>query len=363
MVKRYPALLDLDIPVDVDRVVAKLTAAPIHMRTAKEVGRAMRNAPQIFHRFKEPGVIDRRLDFLIETLRIPAKDLPVIIAARPHLLWMDLENARRVLAWLTERCGVAEGKRRGLVVKVPQVLLATVESLDVNAKFLREEVGFADNDTALGRFIVRYPQCLCLRVETTLTRRVEYLRSLGLKKEVVRTVVDLTPEILEESVEATLQKKVDVLKDWGLESEEDIARIISKAPAFFSADLSEHLNWLSSIGLDDEQVAKVVRNLPAVLIYSVPTNLAPKWEYLSNVMGGTVDDLVDIPSFFGYNLEQRIMPRFAFVGSKGLRDTLTVPEILNNTDKEFCEATGLSYEEYRVFEQTGGSLLFHTPLL
>lgn len=366
VVQRRPDLLQIDVENDLKSLKSFLAGTIMRMDSDYLVGKVIRNAPGVFKRTKSIAgkeEIAMRLSFLEEEIGIPA-GVPMadLVSKRPHMMWMDLNNARSVVEWLSVKVGIEQRNVLAVLKKMPHIMLSRVESLEENLNFIVDVLGL-DKDVQRGRFVIRYPQVLCLRVETMM-KRVDYFKSLGVAQpNDVKNIVEATPEVLEESIDLGLKKKVSVLHKWGLGSAEDIKRILTKAPGIFNTDLSEHFNWLKSIGLSDEQIVEQVRSLPAVLIYSIPTNLEPKWLYMQQVIKGSTEDLVQVPLFFAYNLEQRVMPRVAFVRSKRLKTDISIAQILNGTDKQFCKSLGFNYEEFRVFEQTGGSLLFHTPMM
>lgn len=69
------------------------------------------------------------------------------------------------------------------------------------------------------------------------------------------------------------------------------------------------IKFLKSIGLGYEEAKRVCRRMPAIFGYSVEENLRPKYEFLTEEMERSLEELKDFPQYFGFSLQKRIAPR------------------------------------------------------
>eukprot|EP00181_Compsopogon_caeruleus_P004828 CAMPEP_0184677832 /NCGR_PEP_ID=MMETSP0312-20130426/415_1 /TAXON_ID=31354 /ORGANISM="Compsopogon coeruleus, Strain SAG 36.94" /LENGTH=529 /DNA_ID=CAMNT_0027125975 /DNA_START=159 /DNA_END=1748 /DNA_ORIENTATION=+ len=359
VINRRPGILSIDLVQDVERAMKFLHAPPLSM-TTKQVARVMRDGPQIFE-IRDSSVMESRLQYLTNEVGLGEDVLASTVAKRPRLLWLSLPIARANVEWLVKTVGLRREDLGGVVTQVPQVLILSTDALQTNVDWLRETIGFSREKSA--KFITRYPQIFSFKVETTLEARRQYFASLGLDAAAIRRILQETPSVLEESIDHCLKKKVAVLENWGLDTKEDIAKVFSNASGIFNVEISEHMRWLESLGLGKEQVCDVIRNYPQVLLHSIPTNLAPKWDILSSNLGLTISEIVEYPQCFQYSLERRIFPRIAVSMNLDLVGKLNWKTIVGGTDKEFCDVAGLEIDYYRDFLRSDALSLLRAPLV
>ena len=101
------------------------------------------------------------------------------------------------------------------------------------------------------------------------------------------------------------------------------------------------LDWLQTrLDLDEAQLRKMVLTLPALLSYSVETNMAPKLAYLERETGLSRSELRDrvlkFPQFMSYSLEKRYRPRLEACRAAGV-DAEYVLTYVSKTDEKFYE--------------------------
>lgn len=364
-VRRRPAVLRCDVARDITPVVAFLRSPPLSLRNRRQLAKVVLHGPSIFCQSRPVETFTPRLAFLRDVAMVPTTQLAAVVVRRPHLLWANLVTMGAVVTYL--RGSLPELKPAdigALLARVPQALLLAPPALAKNVRWLRETCGLGTSKD-LSAVVSALPLVLLLNTERTLAPRVALLKKeYKLPTAALAKVLVATPHLLEASVDGDLRAQVARLRSYGEFSSADLSRIITTVPAFFGLDFTDRLTWLrEQVGLDATELAHVVRTLPAVLMYAVDGNLDRKWAFLSSMMGATKVDVVAQPRLLSYHLEQRAMPRHAFLASRGVSD-VAVGAVLGCTDKAFCrDVAGCQLEEYRAYERDGHWLLFYNPIL
>lgn len=364
-VRRRPAVLRCDVVRDIAPVVAFLRSPPLSLRNRRQLAKVVLHGPSIFCQPRPLETFTPRIAFLRDVAMVPATQLSAVVVRRPHLLWANLVTMGAVVTYL--RGSLPELKPAdigALLARVPQALLLAPPALAKNVRWLRDTCGLVTSKD-LSAVVSALPLVLLLNTERTLAPRVALLKKeYKLPTAALAKVLVATPHLLEASVDGDLRAQVARLQSYGEFSSDDLSRVITTVPAFFGLDFTDRLTWLrEQVGLDAAELAHVVRTLPAVLMYAVDGNLDRKWAFLSSMMGATKADVVAQPRLLSYHLEQRAMPRHAFLASRGLTG-VAVGAVLGCTDKAFCrDVAGCNLEEYRAYERDGHWLLFYNPIL
>lgn len=367
-------------PEDSKRAVSRLprlaerpdlagTAAPAvnYLRSERnlnrrQVSRVVRNAPQIL--FREHHNFSPRLEFLESVARISKAELPATIAKCPHVLWMNLKSAAEVVEIVVEACPLISPTSLGsLFGRVPQALITSPAKIRGNIGNIRH--AGVSNSSSMGRIFSKAPLVLVYDAKKSISKRLEYLsKRLGFSPKTVEKILVSTPEILEWSVEKILKPRVLLLES--LVGEDAVANVIDKVPSLFGTEnILDRVLWLrDDIGLDDLQIRAIIHQAPAILTYSVLGNLAPKWAFIHETMGGTHDDLVAAPcEILCANLQQRAMPRYAFLASSG-DVKVPVVDILRGSDANFCRNIAkCNQETFRAYVDNDTYLLFFSQLI
>mmetsp|Transcript_8995 Transcript_8995/g.39678 ORF Transcript_8995/g.39678 Transcript_8995/m.39678 type:complete len:211 (+) Transcript_8995:1107-1739(+) len=186
----------------------------------------------------------------------------------------------------------------------------------------------------------KWPYVFGYKPDSTFTSRIECLESYGLSKETIGRVVESTPKVVAMSVSAQLGKQMDVFIDLGIH-EENLDKIISTVPTFFGTCPQARIEFFLSTGLDKGSLAEMIEAQPGILFLSLKANLRPKWEYFTKVMGGSAEDLKLIPGYFVLNLEQRIMPRFAFCCSRSV--SAPIKDMVSTSEKQGIRSSRRSF--------------------
>lgn len=165
-------------------------------------------------------------------------------------------------------------------------------------------------------------------------------------------------------MEKVLKPRVKVLQ--GLVGVDALQNVVDKVPSIFALDdILDRVLWLrDEVGLDQNQVRTVIQNAPAILTYSVVGNLAPKWAFIRDTMGGNKHHVVQAPrETLCANLQQRAMPRYAFLMSAG-KTNVDVLDILRGSDHEFCKNVAMCQPgEFREYVDNDTYLLFFSQLI
>lgn len=81
------------------------------------------------------------------------------------------------------------------------------------------------------------------------------------------------------------------------------------------ARLRKRLAFLQRIGLSDSEAAIVISRCPQVLMLSVENNIWPKFDYLTQHMGGSAQSIVACPVYLTLSLNKRYaLQAFAWHG-------------------------------------------------
>ena len=156
-----------------------------------------------------------------------------------------------------------------MVLRAPMTLeLSVEETMRPRAEFLRAQLQLPEG--ALGKLIVRHPQILTCS-EDMMGQRVAFLRAQGLGGAELARAVLAHPQVLHYKIDS-MQERVD---------------------------------YLHSIGLAQAQVASAVARFPQLFSLAVDANLAPKWRYLVEHLGGTPASLAAYPGYFSLSMPNR----------------------------------------------------------
>lgn len=329
--------------------------------TDRQVARAVQNAPQII--FRRRIAFPPRLVFLESVAGIQPGNLPGAVAKCPHVLWMDVKNAELIVETILRLCPLMTPKALGAILaRVPQVLVAKPWRVVENLEMI-SEAGVSD-PASMGRVVTKAPLVLVFDT-SSIQKRLAYLEEdLKFSPELVGRILLCTPELLESSVAKTLRPRTEMVKQ--LVGESSFFNVMHKVPSLFGVeDIMDRVKWLSEdVGLSEEEIGKVLREAPAVMTYSLMGNLRPKWRFIRDTMGGGKDDIVKLPKeTLCANLQQRAMPRYAFLVSNGVTD-VSVQDFMDGSDADFCRNIAKCEQEtFRSYVDDDQYLLFFSRLM
>lgn len=328
----------------------------------KQISRSLTHLPEVI--LHNPSEFVPRLNFLRENANIPLDKLPGVIARCPHILIMNLDRANAVLDTVTDACGgtLTSFKLSNLLGRVAQIFVRPLSKVKRNITWLRSEAGL-DQPNMLAKVLYKVPLTLVYDIERNLAVRISCFKAVNVPVSTIGHVVTATPEIFSWNVEKELKARIDSIVQ--IVGKENISGVLGKVPSILDSEPAERVEWLKEIGLNDAQILEVVSKAPAILSYSPSNNLAPKWAFVKGTMGGTLEDLVEAPrEILCANLQQRAVPRYAFLASNDLVESVRVVDILRNTDAKFCsDIAKCEYSAYREYVDTDRYLLFYSQLL
>lgn len=264
----------------------------------------------------------KKVQFLRDAVGLSQDDLVKVIVKFPRILEYGSEQTVRPRIEFLEKIGVPETDIAKVVLRAPMIMsLSLKETLEPRAAFLKEEVGLVEGKAGLGKLIARHPQVLTCS-EEMMRQRTEFLRSdCGLSAQDIARAVLAHPQVLHYKIDS-MRERVDYL--------------------------------LRSVGMREEQVAAAVARFPQIFSLAVSSNLAPKWRYLVEHLGGDVQALCSYPGYFSLSLANRIIPRHKFMqlqrGGEGPMPFSL--GLLKMADKKFAtEVAGSTLPEYEEFKE------------
>ena len=182
------------------------------------------------------------------------------------------------------------------------------------------------------------PRIISYSVEPKLTQFVDFLTKLGLNEEgMIGKILVKNPFLMGYNVEKRLQPTTEFLKKIGL-SKTDLQKVAVNYPEVLCRDVNKVLkpnfDYLRTYGFGDRQIAALVSGYPPVLIKSIKNSLEPKLKFLVQVMGKSIQDVVDYPDFFRHGLKKSLELRQKVLSQRNIDCSLN--EMLYYNRKKFC---------------------------
>ena len=259
----------------------------------------------------------RKIEFFRETVGMSDADIVKIVCKSPRVLEYGSEQTVRPRLNFLQECGVSSQNRPKVVLKAPMIMsLGLKETLEPRAEFLKKSLGL--NKSNLGKLISRHPQVLTC-TQDMMQQRVDFLtQKAGIKQEDLGKVVVAHPQVLHYKLDSMM----------------------------------ERLNYLNFVGMNAGQISQAVSRFPQVFSLSVTTNMAPKWHYLVEHLGGDVNALCSYPGYFSLSLQNRIMMRHLYLEHAHGSAPLPFPlgHLKMSDDKFASEVAGTTLAEYEAFK-------------
>jgi hypothetical protein len=140
---------------------------------------------------------------------------------------------------------------------------------------------------------------------------------------------------------------------------EALGAFLRRQPDYFaisSKTCDDTFAWLRSVGLDETQAARVLREEPAILTMPIE-QLQLRASFFVRVIGGSPAELVAVPHMLICDLGKVPMLRHAYCLTQGI-DVKPI-QLLVKGDATFCtEVAGCDIEEFNAFEADGKHLAF-----
>lgn len=296
-----------------------------------ELSKLAEARPEIFQ--STPATLTKKLQLLKDIAQLRDEDLVKVVTKFPRILEYQIDRTIRPRLEFLKGCGVADADVAKVVLRAPMVLeLGVDETLDPRTTYLTSTLGIGKAE--LGTLLVRHPQVLTCSQEM-MALRVAFLERQGLSKLQMRRTVLAHPQVLHYKIES----------------------------------MQERVNYLLSIGMPRADVAMTIARCPQLLSLKVDSNLAPKWRYLVEHLGGDITTICKYPGYFSLSLQGRIIPRHRFYVQckEGGRASSSAGEgqgagastpfqvgMLKVEDASFAaKVCGSSLEEYQRFKGQG----------
>ena len=283
--------------------------------TTKELEKCLVNCEEIFKR--PVAKVMTRVEYLQNELGFEGAELKKLIHKEPAILLQRNRHTVPRCRYLTE-LGVPAERLPTMLRKQPQILHLSVEKgLKPRVAYFKKELLIPEAD--IPKMLERNPAVLTFSIENQVQPRVDFLRDLGISRDGVMKMIVRHPHVLQYSFEG----------------------------------LEEHINFLSSIGMDEEDVVHTVTRLSQLFSLSVANSLRPKFKYMTEELGGDHKTCVKFPAYFSLSLDQRIKPRHTYLQQYDCAPDPFPMKYLSENDAAFAARSAPSggsladFEEYR----------------
>lgn len=272
---------------------------------------------------------------LIKSIGIRPEEIPRVVTINPRSLSNALKSQEVKVHYL-KQLGLSFDDIRKLVVSYPKALSFGLKNGSLPlVDFLRSK---GVNTSEIGKVVVRCPQLLTLNVERKLQPAIEILGSVGITGSNLARVLVTQPSLLRRRLGAN----IEYCRKLGLDAKPGvIARLLVTCPNFSEDGCKARMSYLESTGLTKEQVVTMIIKNPAWLSFNVESSLSLKVNYLVNVMGRSVQELVTASTFLTMSLENRIMPRWTVLSAMEkvglLKKTYSLSTLVTWSDDYFYE--------------------------
>jgi mTERF domain-containing protein len=140
---------------------------------------------------------------------------------------LGLERKWQPLMEYLTTLGICEGDFQRIADRHKACLQANVTAVQERVEFL---VSLGVKREHLRKLIVRHPQIIEYTVERAVKPRIQYLKSLGLPENAFGRVITVAPTLLECSLQRSLKPRVRYLVDTVGVKEADMGLIITRSP-------------------------------------------------------------------------------------------------------------------------------------
>lgn len=187
------------------------------------------------------------------------------------------------------------------------------------------------------KLLLSYPQILDYNLERHILPISRYfIKDLGVSPTEFRGILLKFPRLLTHSL-SKIKHVVGYLRfEVGLNAQQ-VKRVLYQAPQVIGlatdTTLKAKVEFLrDAFELDDEQLRSIVAGMPTLAVLSIDLNLQPKVDFLRQAFADDRDALRDavlrLPTLLGYSLDKRIRPRIVAILDAGLdvsRITVGIP--------------------------------------
>jgi hypothetical protein len=185
--------------------------------------------------------------------------------------------------------------------------------------------------------INQFPQLLRIPPEV-LDARIQFLKGLTGKPKLPNCIA----VSLLTCLPLTLQNKISMFSSLGL----DVKAMLRLHPSVFTQSeqaVHRRMSFFREIGMDP---IPIINAKPQVVGYHVERKLRATVEYITNIMGRSLEAIAKCPRCFSASLESRLKPRHEYLKLHGKRHYYSLSTICATTDARFVLLTNSSLEQY-----------------
>ncbi|KAF3650712.1 hypothetical protein FXO38_17021 [Capsicum annuum] len=228
-----------------------------------------------------------------------------------------------------EILGVDSGKA---LSQNPNLHNAPLRAIDSIITFLQSK-GLYQKDFA--RIFGMCPAILTSDIKTELNPVFNFLTfDLRVPEHNLRKVINKCPRLLVCSVKDQLKPTLFYLQRLGFR---DLHHLAYQDPILLVSSVENtlipKLHYLASLGFSTNEAVQMTLRCPGLFTFSIKNNFIPKFDYFSQQMKGTLDELKEFPQYFAFSLDKRIKPRHIQLVENQVSMPLSL--MLKTTDEEF----------------------------
>ena len=293
----------------------------------------LKRKPEVLHRSSTV----QEAFVLLSEIGMTFKDLRAVLLKWPGLVLADVGRMQSMVDVLCDHdIGFEIQELRSLVRKAAWVLMYDVER-DVRPllRKLREFIG----SRGIKKMVRNTPHLFGADLDAMDEVLHVLANEVGLDETGIAAVFQACPQLLAVSTEDVILPALYFLKSLSIK-ENEIAKIVRAFPAILLLDVENEMRRVVEFFKDRgvKYVGHIVSHLPPILSYDLKLDIEPKLEYLEKILNLAIFDVLRFPAYFSYSLEDIIIPRTTFLKSLGVPVTASrlVPTVAYS-EQEFCE--------------------------
>lgn len=235
------------------------------------------------------------VDYLFEQVGMDAPRARALVLGAPRILTFARAKLEHRLGYWQARLELSDADVRRLLAAYPQALLLRSRTnvgptLDALAE--RFELDLA----ALRVLVLRWPPVVGMSLPEGLHPRLEYVRErLELDEAQLRRLFLMRPRLFGSAIHENIEPKLALLERELCVSGAELRKIATRAPTLLGLSTDTLLARLRSIrealGLEPEQLRKMVLLFPSVACYSPEAKLAPTVRFLRERLSLNSDEM------------------------------------------------------------------------
>lgn len=284
------------------------------------------------------------------SLGLHTKELEKVLVECEELFKRPIAKIVTRVEYLQSELGFDSAELRKLIDKEPTVLLQQNRHSVPRCRYLTQ-LGIPAE--SLPKVIRKQPQILQLSVSKGLGPRVDFFeKELRIPEAEIPKLIERNPAVLTLSIENQIKPRLEYFKMLGI-PDDRLVKMIVRHPHLLHYSfegLEEHINFLASIGMTEQEMVHTVTRLSQIFSLSVADSLKPKFIYLTEELGGNVQTCVKFPAYFSLSLDKRIRPRHTYLQQLDISPDPFPMRYLSEKDEDFAARTSRSLRDYISFK-------------